>query len=106
MRSLPVLLVGLLLGSCGAEAAPMPAWRGEGPLVEFTVPELHCDGCEKTLEDELALVEGVESVLADHETKLVLVTLEADAVRETVIPDLRDAVHEAGMQVFGKDEID
>ena len=68
--------------------------------------DLPCAGCEKTIEDELALIEGVESVTSDHVTNLVLVTLEAEAKRAAAIPGLRDAIHEAGMQVVGEDEID
>ena len=65
-------------------AAPVPALARRGPAASSSrSPSCTATGCEKTLEDALALVEGVEAVLADHETKLVLVTLEADAVRET-----------------------
>lgn len=107
MRILAALLLATsLLAACGAEAAPLPPWRGEGNLVEITVHDLHCDGCEKSIEDELALVEGVESVTADHETNLVLVVLEPEADRAQSLPALRNAVHEAGMLVVGEDEIE
>ena len=106
MRLLPVLLLPFLLCACGAEPASVPTWRGEGHLVEITVHDLHCEGCEKTVEDEIALVEGVDSVTADHVTNLVLVTLEAQAERVATLPGIRDAVHEAGMQVVGEDELE
>ena len=106
MRILPALLLAAsLLGACGGEPAPVPPWRGEGNLIEVTVHDLHCDGCEVNVEGELALVEGVESVTADHETDLVLVILEAEADRVQSIPVIRNAIHEAGMLIVGEDAI-
>ncbi len=99
---LPALLV---LAACGADPAPLPPWRGEGKYVEVTVHDLHCAGCEKNVEDHIGFVEGVESVTSSHEEDLVLVTLEDGGRRDAVIPDLREAIHEAGFKVVGADEI-
>ncbi len=106
MRTLPVLLALLTLGACGTEPPVVPAWRGEGNLVEVTVHEIHCAGCEQAVEDAIALAAGVDAVTADHVTKLVLVTLEAEADRDAAIASIRDAIHEAGRKVVGEDEIE
>jgi copper chaperone CopZ len=72
-------------------AAPEPpttveaTWRGEGALVEFTVPNMDCSGCASVVKERLQTVPGVVSAEADAETKLVRVTLgDADA-RDAVI---------------------
>jgi len=109
MRPLVLLLAALALplaAACGrGEAADEPVWRGEGAAIEVTVFELHCPGCEKAVEDEIATVEGVEEVVADHLTGRVCVRLADPALRARTIPALREAIHAAGKQVVGEDEI-
>lgn len=105
MRFVP-LLFALLLGACGTEPAPVPAWRGEGNLVEVTLDDIHCAGCEKEIEDGLLAVEGVTTVRADHVTKLVLVMLETGADRQAAIPALREAIHDTGRKVVGEDSLE
>ena len=39
----------------------------------YTVPGMHCDHCERAIEDELSAVPGVESVEVDLPTKRVIV---------------------------------
>ncbi len=39
----------------------------------YTVPSISCGHCTQTIEDRVAPVEGVESVSADVDTKLVTV---------------------------------
>jgi len=53
----------------------------------YTVPAMHCGNCTAAVEREVALVDGVESVAADLETKLVLVRgegIDAAAVRAAI----------------------
>jgi len=40
---------------------------------ELTVEGMHCDGCEEAITDELAAIEGVETVDADWEAQRVVV---------------------------------
>jgi len=41
--------------------------------VIYHVPGMHCGNCERALKQELAQVDGVETVEVDLESKLVLV---------------------------------
>ena len=42
--------------------------------ITYTVPGMSCAHCEHAVSEELAKVEGVESVAVDLDTKLVTVT--------------------------------
>jgi copper chaperone len=61
--------------------------------VTYRVPGMHCGHCEAAVSEELAAVEGVESVDVDLGTKLVVVRGERldDAT-------LRAAIDEAGYE--------
>ena len=61
--------------------------------ITYSVPGIHCGHCKRAVEEEVAAVDGVESVEADLETKVVTVRgggLDGDAVRA--------AIEEAGYQ--------
>ncbi len=61
--------------------------------VSYTVPGMHCGHCEQAVSEELAAVEGVESVDVDLETKVVTVIgAGLDDAR------LRAAIDEAGYE--------
>ncbi|MCL7416999.1 MAG: cation transporter [Halalkalicoccus sp.] len=59
----------------------------------LAVNEMNCMGCEQTVVDALADLDGVENASADHESDTVAV--EGDADEE----DLRAAIEEAGYTV-------
>lgn len=63
-----------------------------GELI-YTVPGMHCGHCEQAVKQELAKVDGVESVEVDLESKFVL-------VRGNDLSDekLRAAIDEAGYE--------
>ena len=59
----------------------------------YRVPAMHCGNCEQAVKQELAKVDGVESVEVDLESKFVL-------VRGNDLSDemLRAAIDEAGYE--------
>jgi copper chaperone CopZ len=61
--------------------------------VIYRVPGMHCGHCEQAVKQELAQVDGVESVDVDLESKLVV-------VRGANLSDeeLRTAIDEAGYE--------
>ncbi|MBA3716849.1 MAG: heavy-metal-associated domain-containing protein [Actinobacteria bacterium] len=61
--------------------------------ISYTVPAMHCGHCKAAVEEELSVVEGVESVDVDLGTKLVLVR--GDGLVDT---ELRAAIEEAGYE--------
>jgi copper chaperone len=57
----------------------------------YIVPDISCDHCVRAIEGEVSLVEGVDSVTADVETKRVVVR--GVGLDDTAI---RAAIDEAG----------
>lgn len=55
----------------------------------FKVPNIGCNGCVRTIQNEVALVPGVKSVKADLPSKLVTVTYEGgttwDAIKSKLV---------------------
>ncbi len=55
----------------------------------FRVPNIGCDGCVRTIQNELKAMPGMTSVQADPATKMVTVTWSEparwDAIREKLI---------------------
>ncbi|PJF47965.1 MAG: cation transporter [Chloroflexi bacterium] len=55
----------------------------------FRIPNIGCDGCARTIQNELKDLPGVTSVQADPATKMVTVTWDEparwDAIREKLI---------------------
>ena len=72
----------------GLPPAVTVAWRGSGEVIELSVWEMHCPGCEALVEDGFKAVAGVKGVEADFETSVVKVTLADAKERETVIAKL------------------
>jgi copper chaperone len=64
-----------------------------GDTLSYTVPGMHCGHCEQAVIEEIAGVEGVESVDVDLETKLV--TVFGRGLDDT---KLRTAIDEAGYE--------
>lgn len=60
---------------------------------EYTVPKIHCAHCAMTIKEEVSEVEGVEEVLVDVDSKVVV-------VRGTDVADaeVRSALAEAGYE--------
>jgi len=61
----------------------------------LSVTGMACGGCEETVEDALAAVDGVETVDADHESETVSVTF------SDTVPDeaLETAIESAGYEM-------
>jgi copper chaperone len=57
----------------------------------YSVPDMHCSHCKDALERQIATVEGVQSVDADLEAKLV--TVRGEGFSDEA---LRAAIEEAG----------
>lgn len=106
------LVALLLLAACGGDAPPgaSPAeldrvWRGEGPVIEVRVHDLHCSKCEDAARKAVGALPGVEAVEPDHETDVVRVRLADGTDRYAAIPAIRDALHGIGKDIVGEDEI-
>ena len=56
----------------------------------FSVPNIGCDGCVRTIQNEVAEVPGVRKVIADLGTKTVVVEWEEPATRASVEARLRE----------------
>jgi copper chaperone CopZ len=50
----------------------------------FQAPAIHCGHCTATIERELGELEGIQSVKADQNTKMVTVKWEAPATWDTI----------------------
>jgi copper chaperone len=61
--------------------------------VSYTVPGMHCGHCKQAVSEELAAVDGVESVDVDLETKRV--TVIGSGLDDA---SLRAAIDEAGYE--------
>lgn len=59
--------------------------------IAYTVPEIHCEHCERAITEEVSAVEGVAEVEVDLGSKLVTVR-----GRDLDDPTLRAAIAEAG----------
>ncbi|GAA0281263.1 heavy-metal-associated domain-containing protein [Halobacterium noricense] len=59
----------------------------------ITVEGMSCGGCESTVEDALAGVEGVESASADRERDAA--TVEGDAATDALVAAVEDAGYDA-----------
>jgi copper chaperone len=56
----------------------------------YTVPNISCGHCTATIERELKMVEGVEAVKADQESKVVAVDVKEPSVLATVEATLEE----------------
>jgi copper chaperone len=59
----------------------------------FTVPKIHCDGCERTIHGAVGRLDGVAKVEASAVTKKVLVEFNPASIDEARI---REALQAAG----------
>jgi copper chaperone len=59
----------------------------------YSVPAIHCAHCAMSIREEVSVVEGVESVDVDLETKVV--TIRGSALEDAA---LRAAIEEAGYE--------
>ncbi|MFO7323092.1 MAG: heavy-metal-associated domain-containing protein [Chloroflexota bacterium] len=56
----------------------------------FRVPNIGCDGCVRTIQNELAEIPGVTKVIADRDTKTVVVEWEPPADWPQIEAKLRE----------------
>lgn len=63
---------------------------------ELVVQEMTCVGCEHRITGALTGVAGVESVIADHETGRVRVSVEPSVASDA---DMRDAIEGLGYRL-------
>lgn len=68
------------------------------PSTTFRVPSISCQHCVRTIERELALVDGVRTVSADATAKTVTVAWDRPAAED----GLTAALTELGYQPAGK----
>ena len=61
--------------------------------VTYTVPAIHCEHCALSIREEVAEVEGVDTVAVDLESKVVSIS-----GRELDYAALRAAIAEAGYE--------
>ena len=66
LRTAAAVLVAVVVTALGCARDPVVR-------TELTVEGMHCDGCEAAITDELAVIEGVETVEADWEAQRVVV---------------------------------
>jgi copper chaperone CopZ/cytochrome c biogenesis protein CcdA len=62
----------------------------------FQVDDIHCDGCERTIQRRLGGTAGIDSVVADHRTDTVTVDHDPNQVDDDRI---RELLEEAGFPV-------
>jgi copper ion binding protein len=60
---------------------------------QYEVPGISCDHCKQAIEQAVSVLEGVEGVHVDVETKLV------DVVGPVSVDDVTAAIDEAGYEV-------
>ena len=63
--------------------------------IKLNVEGMTCGGCENRIKNALSEIEGVESVVASHETKEVTITLNAE-VEEDI---LKETITDLGFEV-------
>ena len=63
--------------------------------IKLNVEGMTCGGCENRIKNALSEIEGVESVTANHETKEVTITLNAEVEEET----LKETITDLGFEV-------
>ncbi len=63
--------------------------------IKLNVEGMTCGGCENRIKNALSEIEGVESVTANHETKEVTITLNAEVEEDT----LKETINDLGFEV-------
>jgi len=64
--------------------------------VTYTIPNISCHHCVRTIETEVSDLEGVVSVKADVETKLAVITFEEPADETKIKALLAEINYPAG----------
>ena len=52
--------------------------------VKYSVPNIHCGHCVHTIQMEVADLEGVQSVKADQEGRMVEITFDSPATEDSI----------------------
>ena len=58
--------------------------------IELKVTGMVCGGCENRVKNALSLIDGVENVVASHETNKVKITTSKDVDLETIKEKIQD----------------
>ncbi len=58
--------------------------------IKLNVSGMVCGGCENRVKNALKTIKGVESVIADHTTGIVKVTLNKELEERTLIEKIND----------------
>lgn len=53
--------------------------------VTYTIPNISCQHCVHTIKTEVSDVEGVQSVVADAQTKQTTITFDSPATEEQIV---------------------
>ncbi len=56
----------------------------------FEVPNIGCDGCVRTIKNELGALAGVQQVEGSKDTRQVTVTFDAPATWDEIVAKLRE----------------
>jgi copper chaperone CopZ len=52
--------------------------------VTYNIPAIHCGNCTRTIEMEIGVLQGVQSVKADESSKKVEITFDAPANEQVI----------------------
>lgn len=66
--------------------------------VILKVNGMMCGGCENRVKNAVGSIEGVESVIADHTTGKVVVTVSNDVSKELI----KETLEDVGYEVIGE----
>lgn len=58
--------------------------------VTYTIPNISCHHCVHTITTEVSDLAGVQSVTADKDTKLTVITFDAPATEEEIVATLKE----------------
>lgn len=76
----------LITLAVAAMAATVTFAKDIKTLVVTTTPQMHCEGCEKKIKNEIRFVKGVKNIVTSVENQTVSIKYDADKTsQETII---------------------